>query len=275
MRTIKGCILGKYGVGKTSLLYTLDQERTLLLDLEAGTLSVGEFKGKIIPVRDFPTLRAISTVIAGGDPALRGAIHMGKPVPYSPEYYEAAKGKLPEINVDDFDTLFIDSVTIASKLCFTWATQQPEAYNSKGAIDTRGIYGLVGREMVAWVRHLQHAKKNVWAVGLLKESADEEGNVTRKGMAEGAKFMEELPGIFDQIITMAQIAYKQGDETKFRRGFVCKEPNPMGYPAKDRSGALNMVEPAHLGNLMQKIFTSKGSLFNPDVEEFLGDNIAW
>uniref|UniRef100_UPI0035D0DCED AAA family ATPase n=1 Tax=Bartonella sp. MU70NMGDW TaxID=3243561 RepID=UPI0035D0DCED len=33
---IKGCIFGKSGIGKTSLLWTLPAEKTLFFDLEAG-----------------------------------------------------------------------------------------------------------------------------------------------------------------------------------------------------------------------------------------------
>ena len=35
-RGIKGCIFGKSGIGKTSLLWTLEPESTLFFDLEAG-----------------------------------------------------------------------------------------------------------------------------------------------------------------------------------------------------------------------------------------------
>ena len=35
-RGIKGCIFGKSGIGKTSLLWTLEASTTLFLDLEAG-----------------------------------------------------------------------------------------------------------------------------------------------------------------------------------------------------------------------------------------------
>ena len=37
---IKGCIFGKSGIGKTSLLWTLPAEKTLFFDLEAGDLAI-------------------------------------------------------------------------------------------------------------------------------------------------------------------------------------------------------------------------------------------
>ncbi len=59
----------------------------------------------------------------------------------------------------------------------------------------------------------------------------------------------ELPGIVDQVITMALI---QGKNDK-RRMFVCQEPNAYDFPAKDRSGCLDMYEEPDLGALIQKI----------------------
>ena len=46
-RGIKGCILGKAGIGKTSLLWTLTAENTLFIDLEAGDLAAMGWMGDI------------------------------------------------------------------------------------------------------------------------------------------------------------------------------------------------------------------------------------
>lgn len=66
----------------------------------------------------------------------------------------------------------------------------------------------------------------------------------------------ELPGIVDQVMTLAEIkpdvAPGQPAVASFR-GLVCQTLNPWGYPAKDRSGRLDMLEPPHLGQLFQKI----------------------
>ena len=49
---------------------------------------------------------------------------------------------------------------------------------------------------------------------------------------------------------MAEI---KGEGDILQRGFVCQTLNPWGYPAKDRSGRLDLIEPPHLGQLMDKI----------------------
>jgi hypothetical protein len=62
---------------------------------------------------------------------------------------------------------------------------------------------------------------------------------------EGSKVASELPGILDEVITMTTI---QGV-----RKFVCQTINHDGYPAKDRSGKLGVLEDADLGKLLKKI----------------------
>jgi hypothetical protein len=67
---------------------------------------------------------------------------------------------------------------------------------------------------------------------------------------EGSKTGLELPGIVDEVLTLAQI--KGQDGSPFR-AFVCQTLNPWGFPAKDRSGRLDMLEEPHLGRLFEKI----------------------
>ena len=154
--------------------------------------------------------------------------------------------------LDRYDTVFIDSITVAGRLCFQWSKGQPEAHSEKtGKPDVRGAYGLHGREMIAWLTHLQHTRaKNVWFVGILDEKLDDFNRKVFQPQIDGSKTGLELPGIVDQVITMAE--FKAEDGT-LQRGFVCQTLNPWGYPAKDRSGRLDMVEAPHLGRLMEKI----------------------
>ena len=56
-RGIKGVILGKSGIGKTSLLWTLDAKRTLFVDLEAGDLAVEAWSGDTMRPKTWPQCR--------------------------------------------------------------------------------------------------------------------------------------------------------------------------------------------------------------------------
>jgi hypothetical protein len=244
---IKGCIFGRSGIGKTSLLWTLNASTTLFMDLEAGDLAVEGWDGDTLRPRTWKECRDFAVFIGGPNPALR------EDQPYSQAHFDEVCGRFgdPAV-VDRYETIFIDSITVAGRLCFQWCRGQPEAFSDKtGKPDIRGAYGLHGREMIGWLTHLQHARgKHVWFVGILDEKLDDFNRKVFQPQIDGSKTGLELPGIVDQVITMADIADGNGQP---QRTFVCQTLNPWGYPAKDRSGRLAMVEEPHLGRLMAKI----------------------
>ena len=249
---IKGCIFGKSGIGKTSLLWTLPAEKTLFFDLEAGDLAIEGWQGDTIRPRTWQDCRDIAAFIGGPNPALRDE------QPYSQAHYDAVTAKYGDANhpnnsaLDKYDTIFIDSITVAGRLCFNWCKGQPQAFSDKtGKPDTRGAYGLHGQEMIAWLTHLQHTRgKNIWFVGILDEKIDDFNRRLNQPQIEGSKTALELPGIVDQVITMTEMTSPEG---KSFRAFICHTINDVGYPAKDRSGRLDLMEEPHLGRLMQKI----------------------
>jgi hypothetical protein len=246
-RGIKGVIFGRSGIGKTSLLWTLQASTTLFFDLEAGDLAIEGLAIDAIRPRTWTECRDFAVFIGGPNPALRDEQS------YSAAHYAAVCKKFGDPSaLAKYDTVFIDSITVAGRLCFQWCKGQPEAHSDKtGKPDIRGAYGLHGREMIAWLTHLQHTRgKNVWFVGILDEKLDDFNRKVFVPQIDGAKTGLELPGIVDQVITMAQI---KGDDGQQHRGFVCQTLNPWGYPAKDRSGRLDVLEPPHLGRLMDKI----------------------
>ena len=154
--------------------------------------------------------------------------------------------------LDKYDTIFIDSITVASRSCLLWAKTQPRSFSEKtGKPDMRGSYGVLKEEMIGWMTQLQHAKKNVWTVGILDKSTDDFGRTVWAPQIEGSGTINALPGIFDQLISMVEIAPKEGGD-KFR-AFVCHTLNEWSYPAKDRSSVLDVLEPPDLGALMAKI----------------------
>lgn len=246
-RGIKGCIFGKSGIGKTSLLWTLDPAATLFMDLEAGDLAIEGWPGDTIRPRTWTECRDFAVFIGGPNPSFRDD------QPYSQAHFDAVAARFGERAVlDRYQTIFIDSITVAGRLCFQWCKGQPEALSEKtGKPDVRGAYGLHGREMIGWLTHLQHTRaKNVWFVGILDEKLDDFNRRFFSGQIDGSKTGNELPGIVDQIITMAEM---KADDGSAYRAFVCQTLNPWGYPAKDRSGRLDLVEEPHLGRLMEKI----------------------
>ncbi|WP_173935125.1 ATP-binding protein [Chelativorans sp. Marseille-P2723] len=259
-RGIKGVLTGISGIGKTSQLWTLDPERTLFVNLEAGELAVQGWPGDEIRVRDWERARDLACWIGGPNPAMR------EDQPYSQRDYDRVCAAFGDPSLlDKYDTIFVDSISVASRICMQWCKGQPQAQSDRsGKLDLRGAYGLLGQEMIGWLTHLQHTpRKNIWLVGLLDRKIDDFGKPYFAMQIEGSKTGLELPGIVDEVITLAEIRPQEGAPF---RAFVCTTINDFGFPAKDRSGRLSMIEQAHLGRLMAKIRAGSGAQASADLD---------
>ena len=54
--------------------------------------------------------------------------------------------------------VFVDSITDLTRQAMLYAKRQPEAFSERsGKPDVRGAYGLLGREVIQALKHLQHA----------------------------------------------------------------------------------------------------------------------
>lgn len=251
-------LLGPSGVGKTTQARTLDPATTLFIDLEAGTLAIQDWKGDVIDVRasalelgvhPWEFARAVACLLCGPDPADPSG-------PYSQKAYDQYKQALgdPTTLFGKYTQIFVDSITVASRICFAWSQTQPDAFSEKnGKPDTRGAYGLLGREMIRWLTTLQHIPgKSIIVVGILDKQTDDLKRVSWEPQIEGSKTGREMAGIFDQVITLQNFTSDSGQQY---RAFVTHQDNPYGYPAKDRSGRLELIEEPNLGKLIHKIRT--------------------
>ncbi len=243
---VKLLMLGKSGIGKTSRLKDLDPATTLFLDIEAGDLAVADWPGDTIRPASWPESRDFVVFLAGPDKSLPPESA------FSQAHFDHVIEKFGDaMQLDRYQTFFLDSITQLSRQCFAWCKTQPGAVSDRsGKPDLRAAYGLLGQEMIGALTHLQHARgKNVVFVAILDERLDDYNRKVFVPQIEGSKTSLELPGIVDEVVTLAEI--KAEDGTSYR-AFVTHTVNPHGFPAKDRSGRLDLLEPPHLGALIAK-----------------------
>jgi hypothetical protein len=249
-------LFGPSGVGKTSQLMTLPPDETLCVDLEAGLKSVQSWSGESISIRTFADAIDIACLIGGVDPAAPADSF------FSEAHHRYLSETYPDLaaRIAGKRIIFVDSITDLTRQAMAWAKTRPEAFSDKtGKPDTRGAFGLLAREVIALLKHLQHAPcKTVILVGVLERVVDEFNREHWQPQMEGGKAGRELPGIVDQVISMS-LFEPEGESWRHEpakgqvRRLVCRAGNPFGLPAKDRSGRLDVTEPADLGALLAKI----------------------
>ena len=112
-RASRRLVVGPAGVGKTTLLRTLDIKSTLFVDLEAGDLAVRDIDVDTFQPRTWEECRDLCVYLAGPNPALPATSC------YSQAHYDAVVENMGGADgLKKYSTYFIDSITVAGRLCF-------------------------------------------------------------------------------------------------------------------------------------------------------------
>ena len=211
-RGVHALITGVFGVGKTSLLRTLDPETTLFVNIENGDLAVHDVTVPHVRPQTWQELRDLIVKIAGPNPSF------GKNEAFSQAHFDHVGGFLP--GIENYRTIFFDTVNAATRLCFRWASGQPEAFTERGKADLRSVYGLARARIPAGAApSAKRARSlNVILINALETVTDDYGRTEHRLQMEGQRVPREIPGIVDQVITMAAIDFGDG---KPIRAFVC------------------------------------------------------
>ena len=133
--------------------------------------------------------------------------------------------------LDRYQTFFLDSITQLSRWCFAWCRHaagchQRPLRQARHAVPT----ACSARKWSAPLTHLQHARgKNVVFVAILDERLDDYNRKVFVPQIEGSKTSLELPGIVDEVVTLAEIKAEDGSAY---RAFVTHTVNPYGFPGQ-------------------------------------------
>lgn len=248
-------IFGPSGVGKTSLARSLPPAQTVVIDLEAGMKSLQDWPGDSIPVRTYQDAADVACLIGGVDPA---ADPQGF---FSAAHHEHVLNAYPDLAqmIATKRYVFVDSITDLTRQAIAWTKGRPEAFSERtGKPDMRGAYGLLARETITLLKHLQHApNRTVIFVGILERVVDDLNRETFQPQMEGGKVARELPGIVDQVMTLSLFdpdgeGWRHNPTSGTTRRLVCQSGNPWSLPAKDRSGMLAATEPPDLMAALNK-----------------------
>ncbi len=248
-------IAAPQGYGKTYQANFLeDQERCMFLNSEAGDLSAMGYKGPMLKVESWLQARDYAVLLAGPDISRTDA------QPYSQKHYNDCVQAYGGEYKDDFDLIFVDSITDYSRMCFEWCKTQPQAFSEKtGKPDTRGAYGILKGEILQWVRHMQRVSSKTLVLNCIFQNKVDEYKRENWGLqTEGAATAMELPGIVDAVI-MLDFNYDENgailkyDDGELQRIFRTNRDNPYGYAFKSRGGRLLPIEPANIALIIKKM----------------------
>lgn len=143
-----------------------------------------------------------------------------------------------------FQTVCIDSLSEVAEVVLNNAKRQVK--------DPRQAYGELIEKMESVIRAYRDLPgKNVYMSAKLEPSKDELTGVVKYGPSmPGSKLGTKLPYFFDEVFRLGINKTPQGESFRFLQ----TQPD-LQYEAKDRSGALDVVEPPNLAHVFSKILS--------------------
>lgn len=141
-----------------------------------------------------------------------------------------------------FATVCIDSITEIGEVVLANAKRQVK--------DPRQAYGELIEKMMITIKAFRDLQgKHVYMAAKAEPVKDEMTGVVRyMASMPGSKLGPQLPYLFDEVFRLGINKTPQGEQYRFLQ----TQPD-LQYDAKDRSGALEPIEPPDLNHVISKI----------------------
>jgi len=127
--------------------------------------------------------------------------------------------------------------------------EQVLSYEMKQTKDPRKAYGELSTQMMDLLRAFRDLPgKNVYMSAKQRRIEDDDGRTSYGPMMPGQQLHQQVPYLFDEVFALRVEKDTDGNPTRWL------QTNPdLKYTAKDRSGVLDLYEPADLSAIAAKI----------------------
>lgn len=222
---LKILVHGPAGAGKTRLAATTgDLEHTLILSAEAGLLSLRGEEIDAVQIKTLDHMREALVYIIKG---IKGA--------------PLENGEIPK----RYHWIMVDSISEIAETVL--------AAELEDGTDGRRAYGDMATSMFKMMRALRDLPGINVVMTAKQARIQDEGRIIYAPMFPGKQLEANVSYLFDEVFALRTGTNKEGEP---RRYLQCISDGY--YEAKDRSGALNAMEPADLSRVARKIFASGG-----------------
>ncbi len=232
---IKVVVAGEAGNGKTTLARTLVEglkdEKVFIISAEAGLLSL---RGTDIDTCDLRFADDGSFISKENRIARLGQVHSWLMEPEQVKKYR---------------WVFVDSLTEINQNMLEKLEADPDFQGPKNTIKKFGELSTRMRGLAKTFRDLPGY--NVVFTALVKSNTDSDQKTTM-GIDMVGAFSEKLPALFDEIFYLGVLAEIDEKTGRNKRTLLTQKTDKVTFP-KDRSGALDRLEPADLSLIAKKI----------------------
>lgn len=222
---VKALVYGGSGVGKTVLTATLPAP--ILLSAESGALSLKKAN--------------LERLFGVNNPSICYNVPMIL-ITNVQDLTDAYEWCTRSSEAQQFASISLDSISEIAEVVLNNAKRQVK--------DPRQAYGEMIEKMETLIRLFRDIPgKNVYMSAKMEPTKDEMTGVVKYGPAmPGAKLGQKLPYFFDEVFRLGVNKSPQGESYRFLQ----TQPD-MQFEAKDRSGALAVMEAPHLSQVFSKI----------------------